>query len=492
VRLARAATWLAVGHGIHASSAFVLPIILVRVISQADYGYFKQLDLAAGLLTPLILFGFDKSITYFLPRRESIAVRETSTPILAMTALTIAAAAAAMLAPGLFGRVFGAAPIMLLVATAVAYASSASISQCGQRALIAFGRARLAGLLPAILGVPRTVVLVLVALLAPSLANVLWATLGFAIIQIGYVLVALARNGLLTSKFEMEILTRHLRYGGALFVGSLAQTWSTRIDRYLISSAFSPERFAVYAVGKLNIPLLPIISQSLSTATAPRYSKLESEGRHRDMAVLWKESVEATLPLVTLVTFCMFATAQWVIPFLFTDAYADAVPVLRVFVFTYIVQTFLGVELILRALAALRFLLITIFASLVVRTVLGLLVLQTGDLPLQAGVQLAVAASVVVIRLVFIKRRLEVRWTEILPSRGLGLTLPLAAIGLAATWGVGRWVGDARLPAIAASGAIWGAIGVLALWRQGLWRKLLPQRAESRVHVDPTPAERES
>jgi len=472
--ITRVAIWLAIGRTIGAISILILPIILVRALSQTDYGVFKQVDLAAGLLVPFLGLGFGKSITYFVPRSGSKVIDEVSTSLVAILGVSLIPLLLGLLSPSIFSKIFGIEDVRLLVLAIVMLAISTNLLNVAVRCLVTVGSARAAGLIPLAIGVPRTTALILVAIFLPSLTVILTVYIFFASVEIVTILTILRRRGYFTFTFDLRILQKHLSYGGFLAALSIGQNWATRIDRYLVSSSLSLEVFAVYAVGRASVPFTTMLSQVVTSATAPRYSLLESEARYQDMATLWRKATEALLPLNLLVASCLFSVAHWLIPIVFTDSYAAAVPIFQIFSFSLVLRCFDGYEMILRALAAFRFITWTFLFSLSLKILLSIAALQSGSLALLAGVQLLIDSALVFFSLLYIHRRLMVPWSTLVPRHGLMLTGFLAGIGILTTLLIGTYIPEQPLLALVGSAFFWGLLIAIGVWRQGLWRKVLP------------------
>jgi O-antigen/teichoic acid export membrane protein len=472
VNLARTATWLAGGRGAQAATAFVLPIVLVRALNQDDYGLWKQIDLAATLLSPFLILGFDKSVTYFVPRRQSRPADEVSTPILAMLIASAVVMVFAALFPAVLGRLLGTAGVPLLVAAATLSGVATSVSYVASRGLIAVDAPRAAALLPVVVGIPRTITLVALAFWFPRLDWILAAVVVFAVLHVIASLAALAWKRCLRAALNIEVLRKQVKYGGSLAVAALAQTWAQYIDRFLVSGSLGSATFAIYSVGKLHIPFLPVLPRAIGDATAPRFSKLESEGRHVEMATLLRKSCEVLLPINLLLTASLYSTAHWSIPLVFTEQYRESVPIFRIFTFSILLGSFTGVEQMLRALAAIRFLVTTVFLSLATRLALGVAALAMGSLTLMVAAHLVVAYVFLSIQLAYTRRRLGVGWGAVFPHEGVAVPAALAVGGVGATMGIDRALGARPLAALVVAGVLWAALLGAAIWRQGLWRRL--------------------
>lgn len=473
--LASTAVWLAAGRSLVAVVALLLPVVLARTLTRSDYGLYKQVELAAVLVLPFLLMGFDTSITYFVPRREREVADVISSPVAAFLGLASVLVGFALLAPEAFGRLLGTAPIRLLAAAAASYAAASAMQMLGGNTLVALKEGKAASLVAVVVGIPRTLCLVGVVLLSPTLAAILWVILAFALITIAVWIAVLTAKGYLRYAFDRGVLKGHLRYGGMLAVSSLINAWGVQLDNYLVASTLPPAMFAIYRVGRLRVPFLPILNKSIVDATAPAYSKYEFLSHYAKMATLWKQSVEILMPLGLLLSAFLASTAQWSIPLVYPH-YEASVPIFRVFAFAILLESFGGIERVLRALAELRFLLFSTIAALIARIVLGLIVLDHAPLWVLTLMQLIVTIALVFARITLIRRRLDVPWPDLLPGEQIAKTLPAVMIGLVATWAVGRFLEASGWVSMIAAGSVWGALVVWRIWSQQPLKALIKNR----------------
>ena len=68
--LARRAAWLASAKALAFALGFALPLILVRTLSQTEFGIYKQVFLLLNTGMTILPLGFAMSAFYFLPRCE--------------------------------------------------------------------------------------------------------------------------------------------------------------------------------------------------------------------------------------------------------------------------------------------------------------------------------------------------------------------------------------------------------------------------------------
>src|SRR6266446_6025844 len=64
------ATWLIFAKSLAFAFGFVLPLLLVRRLSQTEFGLYKQAFLVVGTASSILPLGFSMSAFYFLPRER--------------------------------------------------------------------------------------------------------------------------------------------------------------------------------------------------------------------------------------------------------------------------------------------------------------------------------------------------------------------------------------------------------------------------------------
>ena len=67
--LTKQATWLLAAKVIGFAMSLIAPLIIVRMLSQTDFGLYKQVYLVLSTGLQLLTFGFHMNLFYFLPRR---------------------------------------------------------------------------------------------------------------------------------------------------------------------------------------------------------------------------------------------------------------------------------------------------------------------------------------------------------------------------------------------------------------------------------------
>lgn len=129
------------------------------------------------------------------------------------------------------------------------------------------------------------------------------------------------------TSFDRDLFIKHLKY--ALPFGFAGFLWvlQTEAHNYFVGNRFSPEELAIYRAGCFQLPLLVLIYESISSVMIPRMSQLQSEGKNQEMIELTVRAMEK-ISLVYFPTYIFFfITAYTLITTLFTQKFADSVPI---------------------------------------------------------------------------------------------------------------------------------------------------------------------
>ncbi|HSD73645.1 MAG TPA: oligosaccharide flippase family protein, partial [Steroidobacteraceae bacterium] len=96
-RLARRAGIIAVARFANQALVILSPVILVRLLSVAEFGHYREFLLYVGLLTSIAAFGINHSLLYFVPANRDRAWRYVRQAV-TLTALNSITGAAILVA----------------------------------------------------------------------------------------------------------------------------------------------------------------------------------------------------------------------------------------------------------------------------------------------------------------------------------------------------------------------------------------------------------
>ena len=281
------AFWLLVGKVISFALSVVLPLLLVRKLSKEEFGLYRQAFLVVGTAIQMLPLGIAMSAYYFLPREPKLRGQVMLNVLLCHAFATGLAFIALLFSPQLLHLIFNSselepyAPLIGLVIFLW------GVSYFLETAVVANQESQLAATLIIVAQFSKTIFMVTAAVVFASVKGLLYAAIfqGVAqtILLIGYLE---RRFPGFWRHFDRDLLRRQLSYAIPLGLAGAVYTLETDYHNYFVSNRFGPVNFAIYSIGCLDIPLVSLLGEAVSSVMIPRASLLQRDGNQRELVLL--------------------------------------------------------------------------------------------------------------------------------------------------------------------------------------------------------------
>jgi O-antigen/teichoic acid export membrane protein len=460
------AFWLMAAKTLSFAFGFVLPLLLLRRLSQKEFGLYKQAFLVVGTAASILPMGFVFSAFYFLPRERERRGAVVLNIMLFNTVVGGAALAVLLVWPGLIGAIFNSPALMPYAPHVGVLILFWIVSYLLEIGSIANHDARMSAFFIVAAQLTKTALLVGAAVLFSTVGALLWA----AIIQGGLqtfvtVLYLRSRFGRFWQDFDAGVMRRQLSYALPLGLGSLLYVVMADMHNYVVSYRFGEEAFAVYAAGCFSLPLVGIIMESIGTVMIARVSQLQSEGDRRGIILVTAAAMRKLAAVFFPLYVVLVVVSREFVIFFFTELYAASWPI---FVINLSALPFLVLiaDPIIRAHAEHRFFLFKVRAATIV-VLFAALWLATSRFGLVGAITVMVSATVA-------DRLVEAlkAWSIVgVTRRDIGLLKDVGKIALAAAAAGGAAAAVRLLMAgarpffvLAACGLVFGAAYVALVW----------------------------
>jgi len=312
---------------------FLLPVVLVRCLDAATFGEYRLLWLAVGTVMAVATLNMGGSLYFFLPRSKA----HEKKVYLHNTVLYFAAAGllfalvmnpwnpllpAPMQALGPYGALVPAFVGLWVSATLLDYLPTieerirwqawATLSSSGLRALLVATGAWVSG---------------------DDLHLVLWLLLAVVIYKLALLLLYVYRHhGLGRPWFQRAAFVAQLRYSAPFGVSTGLFALRGQIDQWVAASLFALSSFAAFTIAALVGQVVHVFRHSVMEAFLPTMSRMEAGGDVRGMLALnARANVMVGTLLYPLLAFA-FAFAEDIVTIVYTAAYVQAGPVMRVYI----------------------------------------------------------------------------------------------------------------------------------------------------------------
>lgn len=314
------------------------PIVLVRVLDEAGFGDYRLLWLTVATLLAIVPFGMPSSLFYFLPRHDlrgqAVFVRQT------LIYMAVAAALSALVLgpwnpflPHSLRTMAGAGFLAPLFWVLWTFGSTLDALPNAERRIelqagLILGMALLRGaavIAAAVLGGINAVI-----------GTLLLVALAKALLLLA---ISSARYGRQLCSVRMSRWLEQARYAIPIGANNAVYLLRLQADQWLVVLLFGAAQYGVYSIGVVALALGTIIRTTVSNVIAPEMSSAQAAGDLAKVLSLNKRSNVACALFIFPMLAYLFAAASPIIRLIYTDAYAQAIPVLRLNVLAFLVAT---------------------------------------------------------------------------------------------------------------------------------------------------------
>jgi O-antigen/teichoic acid export membrane protein len=303
--LAADATFLLLAKLVAFGVTFVLPMLLVRQLSQEDFGVYRQLFLLVNTAILLLPFGFVMSAFYFLPRVGARKAAVAMNIVLVYAVVAGLAAVALFAQPGFLATIFDDAALATYSRPIAIVLFMAVVSTFVDLLALANGDVKSAAAFVVATNVAKTAILGTAAILFASVNAILVASILHGVLQVLLLFAYLRRTfGPHAWRVDLPLLWQQLLYAVPLGLAAWLYWLQMESHHYFVARAFGPATYAVYAIGCAGLPLTFMFGESMASVLIHRVSELHTQRRRDEIVRLLGEAVRnlATvyLPLYAL------------------------------------------------------------------------------------------------------------------------------------------------------------------------------------------------
>jgi len=331
-RSAKAAI-LASGNFLSMCANILIAAVLTRLFLKAEYATYQQTFIAFNFVVPLLTLGIPMALYFYMPQRTGAA---RSVLLENLIILSIGAVGFAVfiffggnqLLAWQFKNPELAGTLLLLVPYGFFELYSRSVGPC----LMANDKVPQVAIFNVITRLVLLVFSVTAALIFGTTRAVIIAAVlasGFRM-GIGMFLMLAATRDTAWRPTQTGVM-QQLKYGVPLGIAGVFGTLTLTLDKFIVASICDIEDFAVYTVGAFELPVIGIVTGSVTAVLLTDLSVLFAEQRLSEATQLWgRAALKCSLLLLPLMV-GMFVIAPDVITLLFSEKYADSVLPFRMY-----------------------------------------------------------------------------------------------------------------------------------------------------------------
>lgn len=336
-----AAAVLASGQVLSGVVAVLILVVLSRLFSEREYATYQQAMLTYQFAAPLLMFGLHNALYFFLPknadRRRTVLVENLLLLILGGSVFSL------FLAMGghhLIARTFNnpelADCLLLFVPYSLFMAPIAAVPAC----LMANGKSQLVAIFNVVSRLLLFLLAIVPCLVWPSPATaVIGCVIGAGInASVAIVIMFRACPGSLSMPTFQGLWTQ-FAFSVPLGLATMLGAVDRSLDRIFVATMCSPESFSIYLNGAFEIPLIAVVTSSVTSVLIPRYTRLYAEQRYEDILLLVHRAMTGCSLIIVPAMAFLFVIARELVVILFGDKYAASADIFRVFLLLLPIRT---------------------------------------------------------------------------------------------------------------------------------------------------------
>ena len=312
--------------------AFVLPLIVVRVLTKDQVGGYQQSFIVLGNAVAVLPFGFAMSAFYYLSREEGKRAAAILNIILVHFVLGAFACALLFFFPQILGIIFNSEEMERLAPLIGVAIWLWLFSMFLETVAVANRESRLATAFIVFAQFSKTALMIAAVVFFVSVEAIIWAAIIQGALQT-IILVAylIKRFPKFWLKFDWSFFREHLAYAVPFGIAGTLWTLQTDIHYYFVGNRFSEAELAIYKTGCFQLPLVTIIAESVRSVLIPRMSELQLVDDRQEMIRVIARAMQKLAFFFFPVYVFLTITSHTFIKTLFTRNYLESEPIFLVF-----------------------------------------------------------------------------------------------------------------------------------------------------------------
>ncbi|MCK5450695.1 MAG: oligosaccharide flippase family protein, partial [Candidatus Omnitrophica bacterium] len=347
----------------------ILPIILVRLISPGDYGIYKFIFLVQGTIFVALPMGMIQSLYFFVPKGQTpkIYIRQSLLYLHLISGLVLAIG---FIFSVPFSQIIKAENNYLLYLIVLPSLILPILSAPIEITLLAEKKAHYASLVTVVNGLFSTGILLGCAIIFRTIYALMIGLLVHCFLKLLITEIYFQKRYKIFTLdgINRQSLRAHFSFAIPLGAAGLAGFLQVRLDHYVVSYYFDSAMYATYAVAAFGIPFAVYFYNSVADVTIVRYRQLALNNQLNEMILVWDKATRRLSTVFVPLVVLFLLLADPLVPFLFTEKFAGAIPFYRVLLLLWLSYCFNPASFV-RAFRTTRYLLFVQMACMIVSCV---------------------------------------------------------------------------------------------------------------------------
>jgi len=311
----------------------LVAIVVVRHLSQVDYGTFRQVYLLAATLLQTEL-GFIESLYFFVPRFPNLRAVFVRQSVVIVGAMQVLAGALLLTFRQEIAHFFHNPGLTGCLDLLALYSGFSLITRIWEVELIAERRTPFAAAVNGVSEALKVIAMFVALALSSGIRPLLWALVAATGLKL------LAFVVFLTREFQFFANTGAIRqafpqmgYAMSLWIPAILNgAIGSQAHQYIVGHYFNPAQYAIYAAACFQLPFVGVLNNSITEVLLVRVTEYCSQGRQLELYRLWINACRKALLVFAAIVFVVVVLAKPIVVTLFTSRYSASAPLFAIMV----------------------------------------------------------------------------------------------------------------------------------------------------------------
>lgn len=326
--------YLSISKGLKSISALLITMIIARVLSQEDYGVYRQYILITSLLGGILILGIPTAVSYLFKNIKSTDVSKLfiNTSLLLGLISFITITFLLLFKGSLISLISQNGEIHTIFSLAVVYIAILIFFSFLENIYISDGQGYIFAKINIVYYIVYMIAIAVTSYILKSLFEIIFVMVIFELIKgiILYIYFIRLRN--LDLSFDKKLLKQEFTIAIPIGISAIAQTVNSYLGNIYVSSNYDVKSFALYSVGVTEIPFISIITLSISTVLLPTLSyQYQTEKNRILMLKTWNDSVLLGAIIIFPIYWILLFWSNGYIEFIFSKNYLAAKEIYQIY-----------------------------------------------------------------------------------------------------------------------------------------------------------------
>lgn len=314
--------WLLAAKIIGFGFSFVLPLLIVRNLAQESVGVYREAFLVITNLTIILPLGISMSAYYFLARETTRRGAAILNILLFNFVVGGLGCLFLFLFPQSIGTIFRSEELTRLAPMIGVVIWIWIFSTFLETVAIANQEARTATFFIVAAQFTKTLLMGSAVLVFATVESFIYAAMIQGVLQTSILLIYLrSRFAGFWREFDPAFFREQVVYAVPFGLAGILWIAQNDIHNYFVGYKFSSAEFAIYAYGCFEVPLIAMLSESVTSVLIPRMNKLQQQNDRDEMIRLTARAMQKLAFFYFPIYVFLMITARTFIITLFTKEY---------------------------------------------------------------------------------------------------------------------------------------------------------------------------